>query len=140
MHGRLLAGVLGHTVEQKYGDADFHFARMTIDLFRMPPLAPVSIETRVVREGNRIKVAEGSLTQCPVSPRDALREPVRLGAHGIVFVHNHPSSGDPSPSVDDAELTDRLRAASEVVGILARDHVIVAANGYYSFVEAGRWR
>ena len=26
------------------------------------------------------RIAEGSLTQCPVSPRDALREPVRLGA------------------------------------------------------------
>jgi DNA repair protein RadC len=24
--------------------------------------------------------------------------------------------------------------------VLARDHVIVAAGGYYSFVEAGRWR
>jgi DNA repair protein RadC len=38
-----------------------------------------------------VKVAEGSLSQCPVSPRDALREPVRSGAHGVVFVHNHPS-------------------------------------------------
>ncbi len=38
-----------------------------------------------------VKVAEGSLTQCPVSPRDALREPLRIGAHGVVFVHNHPS-------------------------------------------------
>jgi DNA repair protein RadC len=36
-------------------------------------------------------VAEGSLTQCPVSPRDALRPAVREGAHGVVFVHNHPS-------------------------------------------------
>jgi len=87
-----------------------------------------------------VKIAEGSLTQCPVSPRDALREPVRVGAHGVVFVHNHPSSGDPSPSADDADLTERLRAASEVVGVLARDHVIVATGGYYSFVEAGRWR
>jgi DNA repair protein RadC len=86
------------------------------------------------------RIAEGSLTQCPVSPRDVLREPVRIGAHGIVFVHNHPSSGDPSPSPDDAELTERLRAAAEVVGVLARDHVIVGASGYYSFVEAGRWR
>ena len=33
-----------------------------------------------------------------------------------------------------------LRAASELVGIMARDHVIVAAGGYFSFVEAGRWR
>jgi len=87
-----------------------------------------------------VKIAEGSLTQCPVSPRDALREPVRVGAHGVVFVHNHPSSGNPSPSADDADLTDRLRAAADLVGVLARDHVIVAAAGYYSFVEAGRWR
>jgi DNA repair protein RadC len=87
-----------------------------------------------------VKIAEGSLTQCPVSPRDALREPVRIGAHGVVFVHNHPSSADPAPSAEDADLTERLRAASELVGVVARDHVIVAASGYYSFVEAGRWR
>ena len=85
------------------------------------------------------QVAEGSLTQCPVSPRDALRPAVREGAHGVVFVHNHPS-GDPAPSSEDADLTERLRAASELVGVLARDHVIVATGGYYSFVEAGRWR
>jgi DNA repair protein RadC len=84
------------------------------------------------------KVAEGSLTQCPVSPRDALREPVRVGAHGVVFVHNHPS-GDPAASGEDFQLTERLRAASELVGIVARDHVIVATGGYFSFVEAGRW-
>jgi DNA repair protein RadC len=86
-----------------------------------------------------VQVAEGSLSQCPVSPRDALRPAVREGAHGIVFCHNHPS-GDPSPSADDVDLTERLRAAAELVGILARDHVIVAAGGYFSFVEAGRWR
>jgi DNA repair protein RadC len=86
-----------------------------------------------------VQVAEGSLAQCPVSPRDALRPAVRDGAHGVVFVHNHPS-GDPTPSADDADLTERLRAAAELVGVVARDHVIVAAGGYYSFVEAGRWK
>lgn len=85
------------------------------------------------------RVAEGSLTQCPVSPRDALRPAVREGAHGVVFVHNHPS-GDPSPSAEDAVLTERLRSAADLVGVLARDHVIVAAGGYFSFVEAGKWR
>jgi DNA repair protein RadC len=86
-----------------------------------------------------VQVAEGSLTQCPVSPRDALRPAVREGAHSVVFAHNHPS-GDPTPSPEDADLTERLRAAAELVGVLPRDHVIVAAGGYYSFVEAGRWR
>ncbi len=87
-----------------------------------------------------VRIAEGSLTQCPVPPRDVLREPVRIGAHGVVFVHNHPSSGDPTPSAEDADLTERLRAAAELVGIMARDHVIIGATGYFSFVEAGRWR
>jgi DNA repair protein RadC len=86
-----------------------------------------------------VQVAEGSLTQCPVSPRDALRPAVREGAHGVVFAHNHPS-GDPAPSPEDFDLTERLRAAAELVGVLARDHVIVATGGYYSFVAAGRWR
>lgn len=27
------------------------------------------------------KISEGSLTQCPVAPRDVLREPLRIGAH-----------------------------------------------------------
>jgi DNA repair protein RadC len=96
----------------------------------------LDVRGRLIRAA---QVAEGSLTQCPVSPRDALRPAVREGAHGVVFVHNHPS-GDPSPSPEDLDLTERLRAAAEVVGVLARDHVIVAAGGYYSFVEAGRWR
>jgi DNA repair protein RadC len=112
----------------------------------MRPLAHVTVEEfhvvlldvrgRLIRAE---RVAQGSVSQCPVSPRDTLRVAVREGAHGVVFVHNHPS-GDASPSPDDADLTERLRAASELVGIVARDHVIVSANGYYSFVESGRWR
>jgi len=35
----------------------------------------------------------------------------------------------------------RQRIAAEVVGVVARDHVIVGpGGGYYSFVEAGNWR
>ncbi len=85
------------------------------------------------------RVAQGSVSQCPVSPRDVFRPVVREGAHGVVFVHNHPS-GSVEPSFEDVALTDRLREASELVGVVARDHVIVATGGYYSFVEAGRWR
>jgi DNA repair protein RadC len=87
--------------------------------------------------GRRL-ISRGALTQCPVVPRDVLRVVVREGAHSVVFVHNHPS-GDPTPSPEDADLTERLRAAAEIVGVVARDHVIVGSGGYFSFVEAGRW-
>ncbi|MGZ6079060.1 MAG: JAB domain-containing protein [Myxococcaceae bacterium] len=84
------------------------------------------------------KVAEGSLTACPVSPRDVLREAVRIGAHSVIFAHSHPS-GSPAPSPEDVSLTERLRAVCELVGVLARDHIVLAAEGFYSFVEGGRW-
>ena len=42
---------------------------------------------------------------------------------------------------EDEELTMRLRIGVEIVGVVARDHVIVGpGGGYYSFVEAGTWR
>jgi len=55
------------------------------------------LERRLQRDGPRgrllraVQVAEGSLSQCSVSPRDALRPAVREGAHSVVFAHNHPS-------------------------------------------------
>ena len=44
-----------------------------------------------------VLISEGSLTQCPVSPRDVIRQAIKANAHGVVFVHNHPSSATPLP-------------------------------------------
>ncbi len=84
------------------------------------------------------RCAQGSVSECPVAPREVFRVAVREGAHGVVFVHSHPS-GCATLSAADDDLTARLRAGSELVGIVARDHVIVAGDSYYSYVEAGRW-
>ena len=77
--------------------------------------------------------------KCAAHPREIFRPVVASGAYAFALMHNHPS-GDPSPSAEDADLTERLRAGADLVGVVARDHVIVAAGGYFSFVEAGRWR
>ena len=58
LHARVLAGLFGHEVEQNYSHGDFHCARLTIDLYRLPPLTPADIATRPIREGNRIRVIE----------------------------------------------------------------------------------
>jgi DNA repair protein RadC len=85
-----------------------------------------------------VEVAKGSIAQVPANPADILRPAIREAAHSLIFVHNHPS-GDPSPSPEDHETTQRLRHASQVVGLVARDHVIVAEQGFYSFAESGTW-
>ena len=58
LHARVLAGLFGHEVEIGYGGDNFHVARLTIDLYRLPTLAPCEIASRYVREGNRIRVVE----------------------------------------------------------------------------------
>jgi DNA repair protein RadC len=59
---------------------------------------------------------------------------IRMAAAAAVVVHNHPS-GAVDPSDADLELTRRLRAAGDVIGIPIVDHVIVAATGYRSLAE-----
>jgi DNA repair protein RadC len=82
-----------------------------------------------------ITVSKGSLHACPVEPRDV----IRANAYGLVLAHCHPS-GSADPSDSDVQLTERLRAAGELVGIRVHDHIVIAADAYFSFVEAGRWR
>lgn len=83
-----------------------------------------------------IDIACGGLTSCSVSPSDVFRAVLREAAAAVVFVHNHPS-GEPTPSDDDVAITARLRRAGTLLGIDVIDHVIIAADGYFSFVDAG---
>lgn len=79
----------------------------------------------------------GSLDATVVHPREVFREAAGASASAIVLFHNHPS-GDPTPSQDDLALTERLVRAGEVMGIRVADHLVLAHQQYYSFLEAGR--
>jgi len=59
---------------------------------------------------------------------------VVANAAAVIVLHNHPS-GDPTPSEDDWQVTERLKAAGEILGITVIDHVIVAADGYWSLTK-----
>lgn len=77
-------------------------------------------------------VSIGSLSETVVHPREVYREAIRKGAASIALVHNHPS-GDSGPSRDDRELTRRLIAVGELVGIPLLDHVVLGDGNFYSF-------
>ena len=62
LHGRLLAGLLARTVERGHGEATLHPTRLTVDLFRSPPMRPLEVSAEVVRKGNRVRVVNGSVT------------------------------------------------------------------------------
>ena len=51
LHGRVIIGLLAFAIEQRHGGDDFVPARLTVDMFRLPTLAPIEVKTRLVRDG-----------------------------------------------------------------------------------------
>jgi DNA repair protein RadC len=90
-------------------------------------------KNRVLRDE---RVSEGTLTSSLVHPREVYAPAIRESAASILVVHNHPS-GDPTPSPEDREVTRRLRASGELLGIRLLDHVVLGDEGYVSFLERG---
>lgn len=61
---------------------------------------------------------------------------LKAKAHAIILAHNHPS-GNLKPSMQDRELTKKIREASKFLDVQLLDHIIVTARGYYSFSDEG---
>ena len=85
---------------------------------------------------NHMRVTEGSWTSCNVDPKVVFSACLRGGAPAVILVHNHPS-GDPTPSRDDLDLTERMARAGRVVGVRLLDHLIVGREGFTSMADAG---
>jgi DNA repair protein RadC len=88
---------------------------------------------------SRTQLARGGLSACPITIADVFRPLIREGASAMIVIHNHPS-GAPDPSPEDLAFTERVAQAGELLGIFLLDHVIVAADGYYSCLDAGLYR
>ena len=67
LHGRVIAGLLGHALEEAFGEPDFVPARLTVDMFKLPGFDPIEVRTALVRQGGRIKVAEAEFISGGVS-------------------------------------------------------------------------
>ena len=79
LHARVMIGLFAHVIEQQYGEPDLQPARLTADLYRLPDLSPLTVTTRVVRQGGRIKVVEAELFSGGVSSARASCQLLRRG-------------------------------------------------------------
>ena len=80
----------------------------------------------------------GSLDSSVVSPREIFKSIILSNSGGFIAIHNHPS-GNINPSQEDKDVTKRLLACSDLLGVRMLDHIIVAGEtgDIYSFRSEG---
>ncbi|NLJ78751.1 MAG: DNA repair protein RadC [Tissierellia bacterium] len=80
------------------------------------------------------RISIGNLNASIVHPREVFNAAIRRSANAIILIHNHPS-GDPTPSSEDVNITNRLIEAGSIIGIKVLDHIIIGDNRYISFKQ-----
>ena len=84
----------------------------------------------------RQKVSQGGVQATVVDHRLIIKRALELLATNIIMVHNHPS-GAAEPSTADKTLTQKVKSAAEFFDIHLLDHIIISAEGSYSFRRHG---
>ncbi len=80
--------------------------------------------------------ARGTIDHVPVYPREVVKRALQLNASALILVHNHPS-GDPTPSQEDINMTARIDAAAQTLGLTLHDHLIIGKSAELSFRSEG---
>ena len=82
-------------------------------------------EKTVFIGGNNISIISG---------RELFKEALICGSNRVMVVHNHPS-GNPEPSIEDIEATERLYSMAKELDIDVVDNLIIGSSRFYSFAS-----
>ena len=83
------------------------------------------------------KLTQGGIQQTIVDVPLLLKMSLERLAQSIAVAHNHPS-GQNKPSIEDENITRRIKQGCDAIGIRLLDHIIVARGKYYSFADDGK--
>lgn len=78
----------------------------------------------------------GTVDTCFVHPRDIFRFAILENASSLIIAHNHPS-GSLEPSKQDLLMHKKFQQGAKLLQVPLNDHLIITAEGYFSFLEKG---
>ena len=78
----------------------------------------------------------GTIDGTSVYPREVVKQALAANAAAVILAHNHPS-GVAEPSQADERITQRIRAALELVDIRLLDHLIIGDGTATSLAGRG---
>lgn len=82
-------------------------------------------------------ISEGGISETAVDVRIILQGALLTNATQLILAHNHPS-GNLMPSAQDDMLTKTVQQSCEIMRVHFTDHLIMTAEGYYSYRDQGR--
>jgi DNA repair protein RadC len=83
---------------------------------------------------HKTKWASGAITGSIIDVRILFKIAIEHFATGIFIAHNHPS-GSSAPSRHDREITEHISLAGKTLDIQLLDHIIIAQNSFFSFLD-----
>jgi hypothetical protein len=96
LHGRLLAGLAARASEPEI-PGEFRLVRLTLDMFRFPPMLPFQVTATVTRAGRRVRVLEVSIRCEGTEVARASSVALRTGAHPDASLWSPPEWEVPPP-------------------------------------------
>jgi len=110
---------------------------MMCDLFDVHNLAEEYMFLVAMNGARRItgvfEVSHGTLMSSLIHPREIFSRAILAGAASIILIHNHPS-GVLTASVQDDEVTHRIKDAGKLLGIALDDHIVVGIDRQYASI------
>ena len=91
-------------------------------------------QNKVTKE---FKLTSGTGTSSVFDIKQVIKLALLENAEALILCHNHPSD-TLKPSPQDDKLTAELKQGCQFMNLRLLDHLIVTANGYYSYNDAGR--
>lgn len=82
------------------------------------------------------RLSVGGMASTVIDVRVLFRKALEMKASALIIAHNHPGSSL-YPSEHDLSVTEKIRSAGNLLDILLHDHLIIAGDKYYSFVDEG---
>lgn len=80
-----------------------------------------------------VDITNGKQDSVTFDVKTILLETIKTGQSKIILIHNHPS-GDSKPSIDDINVTEKIKTMTEMLGIKLLDHIIIGDNEFTSIL------
>lgn len=94
----------------------------------------------LVNRANKVigyaKISQGGVAGTFVDIKIVAKYAVESLCASVFFIHNHPS-GNVKPSIEDRQITDKLKKALSLFDIKLLDSIIISDDSYYSFCDEG---